>query len=129
MKKIKIVIPDDLTPKQEIEEIAQKLTQKMLVSHGRQQDHKRIGNQVDVKDLKTEITIERKGESPVEYIKCNVCGCDYQSDTAKVIWTNYGGTARPIKTCSDICIDNMVSMLGEGRLNRKKSKLKPVRFY
>lgn len=128
-KKITIKIADDLTPKQEAMEISKMLTQKLLAGNGNQVDKLRIGDQIDIKHLETEILIQRIGATPIEMITCNVCGHDYQSNLYKGVWTNYGGKTKEVKTCSDECAQSLISICGEGRASLKKKKLTPVRFY
>lgn len=62
MKKINITIPDDLTPQQEVLEIATSLRQNMLAGIGRNKDTARIGNEVNIQHLQTQITITRKDD-------------------------------------------------------------------
>lgn len=128
-RKIKIVIPDDLSPIQEARLISQRLMQNMLASNGSQLDKKRIGDQVDIRHLTTEITIERKGPKPIEMIACNVCGCEYQSDLFKPVIVNYGGKNKTVKTCSENCQTDLINLCGTGRAAIKVKDLKPVRFY
>lgn len=129
MKKINIKIPDDLSPKEEALLIAQRLNQKMLAGHGRQMDKLRIGTQVDIKHLTTQITIERTGDKPIEMVTCNVCGCDYQNNTYKGVWVNYGGERKEVKTCSENCGSALIDLCGIGRAAFKKKDLHPFRFY
>lgn len=124
-KEYKIVIPDDLTPDQELVHIANNLRQKFLGDS----KQKRLGDSVNVKNLTTRITIERKGAKPIEIIVCNVCNGNYQSDMFKPVWTNYGGSQKLIKTCSEQCQQNLIDYCGEGRAAKSRTKLKSVRIY
>ena len=128
-KKISITIPDDLTPMQEAAEISQRLNQQLLAGNGRQVDHKRIGDQVDIKYLTTEIVIKRVGEKPIEFILCSICGIEYQSDLAKNVFHNYGGRTKKVHVCSETCQQTFISICGNGRAATKKSKLNPIRTY
>ncbi len=129
MKKIKIVIPDDLTPQQEAAEIAQRLMQKALSGTEKQIDKLRIGTQVDIKELTTQITIERTGAKPIEMIKCSVCSSKYQSDLFFPLFVNYGGQKKKLKYCSQACRNTVLDICGEGRAAIKQKDLKPVRLY
>jgi len=129
MNKIKITIEDGMTPIQEAERISQILRQKLLAGHGRQKDLKRIGDQVDVQHIETQIVVVRKGEKPIELIKCPVCSCDFQNDLFFSVWTNYGGKNRQLKTCSSNCQSGLIEFCGEGRAAKSRLKLKPVKFY
>ncbi len=128
MKKINIKIPDHLTPSEELQEIGKLLRQKTLAGNGRQMDHKRIGNEINIKDITTQITITRIGEKPIEMAKCNVCGCEYQNNFFFTVFTNYGGTTRKIKTCSEKCQTEIIILFPD-RCSIKKSTLKQIRFY
>lgn len=128
-KNITISIPDNLSPEKELITIAKKLSQKTLTGSGRNKEVLRIGTQVDFKELQTTITINRVStEKPIEMVKCNVCGCEYQNNTAKFYYHNYGGRKKKVAVCSDECQKLVIELFG-GRISKSKSKLKPVRFY
>ena len=128
-KNIVISIPDNLSEEKEIIAIAKKLTQKAISGNGISKENLRIGTQVDYRDLQTTITINRvSNEKPIEMITCNVCGCDYQNNTAKPYYQNYGGRVKKVSVCSNECVDLIVSVLGD-RASKTKSKLKTIRFY
>lgn len=127
--KIRIVIPHNLSNEEELIEINKRLTQKLLASSGRRVDHKRLGNQLDIQHLKTEITIERTGEKPIEMVICNTCGCEYQNNLFKRVFINYGGINKTIKVCSDTCQDALIDICGTGRAAKKKKDLSPVRLW
>lgn len=129
-KDVRIVIDDNLSEQEELLEIAKRLRQKSLSSSGISKQHKRIGNQVDVKSLETTITIVRKSkEKPIEFVTCNLCGCEYQSDLGKVYYHNYGGKRNKKKVCSDNCLNNILDALGN-RASKSASKLpSPINFF
>lgn len=128
-KNIKIVIPDHLKPGEEAALISERLHQKMLAGNGVNETVKRLGQQIDIKHLTTTITIERVGEKPVEYVMCNVCNTEYQSDTSTPVWVNYGGKQKKVHTCSSICANDLIALCGSGRAALKKKDLKPFRFF
>lgn len=128
-KNIVISIPDNLSKEKEIIAIAKKLTQKTISGNGRNNENLRIGTQVDFKDLQTTITINRvSSDKPIEMITCNVCGCEYQNNTAKSYYHNYGGRNKKVLVCSNECADLIVGILGN-RASKTKSKLKPIILY
>ena len=128
-KPIKIKISDGLSPLEESQEISSKLRQKLLASNANQFDKKRIGEGIDVKHLSTTIIIERTGEKPIEMVRCNVCGCEYQSDMYKPVVVNYGGKVKTIKTCSQNCQESLIELCGVGRAGKTKKELKPFRLW
>ena len=123
-KEITITIPDRLTSEQEILAIKKQLTTKMLSSSARDSSRKRIGDSVDIEYLETTITVKRKGPKPIELLKCNVCGCEYQSDEFKAVFVNYGGPKRSIKVCCEECQDTLIDMCGQGRASKRRNGLK-----
>lgn len=128
-KDITIKIPDNLSPGEEVIAIAKKLQQKVLTSTGVNNDQKRIGTPLDISYLETNIKVIRENkEKPLTFCKCNVCGKDYQSDTAVYAWTNYGGTVRKIVTCSAACVETLVTF-SPNRISSSKKKLSPLRTY
>lgn len=128
-KPIKIVIAAGLTPMEESSEIAIKLRQKFLSGKGDQIDKKRIGDNIEISHLTTNIIIERKIDNLIEYVKCNVCGCEYQNDLYKPVFTNYGGRVKIIKTCSNTCQEDLIEICGEGRAGKTKKQLIPIRLF
>lgn len=124
-KKIKIEIPDDLTPHQEVQAIAKQLQGNLLI--GGQQGHKQIGQGFTIKDLETHITIKRvTTEKPVLTAACNACNCEYEASLGKLLYINYGGVTRKVYYCSDACRAMVQNICGEGRTGLKKSDLKRV---
>lgn len=129
MPDITIKIPDNLTSLEEAALIAKKLTQKALSGSARGSKN-RIGTEIKIIEQKTNIVIERVNkEKPIETLKCNVCGCTYQSNMAKIYFTNYGGKIRSIKVCSSQCIEDVITMFPDGRVAKSRSKLKPLRVF
>lgn len=126
MKKIRIKIPDNLSPEEEAVEIGQRLVQKALSGSATKRESKRIGDFVEIKELETNIIIERVShQKNIELVKCNVCGCDYQSDLFKSVWHNYGGKHRKIHVCSESCQKELLLFLGK-RASIKRKDLKPL---
>lgn len=130
MKTIKIKIADNLTPAQEALEIGKQLTKKSLSGGGQNKEVKRIGNQLDVIDITTQIIVERVStEKPIEMLKCNVCGCEYQSNMAKSYFHNYGGKRQKRNVCSDDCVSFMVENFGV-RVAKSAMKLPhPINYF
>jgi len=116
MKKVSITIPDNLDHNQEVIAIAGQLHKKMI---GR--DQKRIGNSVDVIDLKTEIIVTRKStEKPIKMIVCPICETSCDESIAKDYFTNYGGSIRKKFTCSSECRDFVLNFLGSRASKSKR---------
>lgn len=117
MKKLHLKIPGNLNPQQEVLEIAKLLSQKLLPSA-----QKQLGTGVDIKELQTQITIERV---PVEKARktteCSVCKSLFENRAGKKLWVNYGGQVRTVHYCSDTCRDVVLEICGPGRaaINRK----------
>lgn len=128
-KEIKIRISDNLSPLEEISEIAKRLKQKQLTSGGNNKDVLRIGREINVKQLTTTIVIERySNEKPIEMVTCNVCGNLYQNNLSFPYYHNYGGKRAKRHTCSKECQENVLEFLGE-RAAKTKIKLKPLFKY
>lgn len=129
MNNIEINIPDNLTPDKELLLIAKKLQQKQLSGSGKTKEQLRIGTEVTVQHLQTQITINRTStEKPIEMVKCNVCGCEYQNNTAVHYWRNYGGKPKQVAVCSTGCQNAVIEFLGK-RAAKTKNKLSPIRLY
>lgn len=129
-KHIKIKIDDNLTEQAEVLAIAKQLSLKQLAGNGVNKSIKRIGNQLDVKELVTTITIERVSkEKPICFVNCNLCGCEYQSDLGKAYFHNYGGNRKKKFVCSDNCRDIILEAFGS-RVSISSSRLKhPINFF
>lgn len=127
--KVIITIPDTLTDQEEKRLNSERLVQKQLSFHGNELNKLRIGNNLEVKNLTTQIIINRTGEKPIEFIPCNVCGCDYQSNLFKIVFVNYGGKNKSIKVCSENCQHTLIEICGKGRAALKLKQLTPVRFF
>lgn len=123
MKKIEIKIDSDLTPEQEIYQIAKKLQQKQLSGHGRNQDKLRLGTEVNVNDIQTQIIITRVSkEKPLEYVKCNVCNSEYEKGKGKFYYHNYGGGNTRRAVCSEQCRTVMIDNFG-ARISKNSRSL------
>jgi len=129
MKRIKIKIPHNLKPKEEVKFIAERLTQKMLAGNGNQLDKVRLGDQIDVQHLNTVIEIERTGEAPIEMVNCTACNCEYQNNMFFPVYVNYGGKTKLLKYCSEVCQQTVINICGEGRAAKSKSKLTQFKYY
>lgn len=129
MKKIEIKIPDGLNPQQEAAAIAKKLLQKQLSGKSKDSQQILIGDSVEVSHIQTQITITRVSkDQPIEMVTCNVCGCEYQNNTALYYWHNYGGKPTKKAVCSESCQTNVIAIIGD-RAAKTKSKLAPIRFW
>lgn len=128
-KHIKIVIPSDLTPEQEVIEISKKLVGKLLSGSARQADKLRIGDEVNISYLNTHIEIERKVHNIIEFIPCPICRVEFQNDLFFRAWTNYGGKTKQHKLCSEQCREEFIELLGQGRGAKTKTGLVPVRLF
>lgn len=129
MENIVIKIPDNLSPIKEAALISKRLAQKALTTSGTSKEVLRIGNELNIKKLKTTITIERvSNEKPIQMIKCNVCGCEYQNNTSSHFYHNYGGAVKKVSTCSKECSETAIELIGN-RASLKKSKIKPFNFF
>lgn len=123
MEIIRITIPDDLTPEQELLEIGKKLGKKMLP----QNNQKMLGSGYTIKHLQTAIVIERKSTvKPIVTRECSVCQTLFDQCVGKGFWTNYGGKIRRIYVCCEECRKQYMGILGDGRCAKTKSGLKPV---
>lgn len=119
MNKINIVIPDNLTPNQEVMEIAKLLGKKLLPSN-----QKYLGDGYEIKHLETQITIKRIAtEKAIITHDCPVCKTTVEQSAAKVLWTNYGGKRKKHHYCSDNCRDYVSETLGLGRSSTSKNSL------
>lgn len=130
MKKqvININISADLTPEQETIEISKILRAKHLSGSAKNKHQNiRIGQGIDIKQLQTTIIVNRVAKF-IEFVPCNVCGCEYQNDLFKKVFVNYGGKVKYIKVCSTSCQEQMIDMCGEGRAATSAKKLKPFRL-
>lgn len=128
MKKITINIPDGLSSLEEAHLIKDKLVQKALSGTGKNRDQKRIGDRVKVGYTETTIVIKRDVSDHIETVKCNACGCDYQSDMFKRIYINYGGRTKELRYCSEDCCKTVIDICGPGRARFKKKDLKFTHF-
>lgn len=124
MNKIIITIPDGLSDKEEVIAIAKKMEQKRLSGSGVNKEQLKIGTEITVKNVDTAIIVKRVNKEPIiQMITCNVCGCEYQNNTASYYYHNYGGNKKKVAVCSVDCRDSIVSFLG-CRASVSKSKLK-----
>lgn len=131
MKKIiNIKIADNLNEQEEIFAIAKQLTQKHLSSGGQNKAVKRIGDEINITDLKTTIIIDRVStEKPITMNTCNVCGCEYQSNVAKHYFHNYGGNRKKRFVCSTECQQFMIDTFG-CRVSKSAIKLpNPINYF
>jgi len=123
MKTIKINIPDNLSSEKEIFEIAKKLQQKSLSGHAKNKSVLRIGDNIDIKDIQTQIIITRvSDEKPILMVKCNVCDCEYSSDKPFYYFHNYGGIRKRNSVCSEDCRKFMLDNFGS-RVSKSAKKL------
>lgn len=129
-KTINIKIADNLSPEQEAFAIGKQLAKRALSSGGANKAVKRLGNEINVTDLKTTIVIERVStEKPITFQPCNVCGCEYASNTAVYYYHNYGGTRKKRAVCSTKCQQFMVDNFGV-RVAKSASKLpNPINYF
>jgi len=130
MKTIKINIPDNLSAEKEVFAIAKKLQQKALSGTGKNKEVLQIGDNIDIKDLETQIIITRVStEKPIEMVKCNVCDCEYQNNMAFYYFHNYGGSRKRNAVCSDKCRQFMIDNFGV-RIAKSASKLpNPINYF
>lgn len=130
MKTIKISISDNLSEEKEIFAIAKKLQQKALSGNAKNKEVLRIGDNIDVKELQTQIIITRVStEKPIEMVTCNVCNCEYQNNLAKYYFHNYGGKRQKRAVCSIECQNFMVENFGV-RVSKSASKLAaPINYF
>ena len=123
MEKIKITIPDGLTPQEEIFAIAKKLGKAL----GPPKNQKAIGVGYEVKHLETQITITRE---PVEELivtrVCSVCETIFEQSLGKPLYVNYGGQIKQRMYCSDECRDGVIDICGVDRAFIKKSSFKYI---
>lgn len=123
MKTTKITIPDNLTPEQEAFAIGKQLAKKALSGGGQNKEVKRIGDEINIIDLSSQIIVTRAStEKPITMITCNVCNCEYQSDRVVYYYHNYGGHRTRRGVCSDDCRQFMIDNFG-ARIAKSASKL------
>lgn len=123
MEIIKITIPDNLTPDQELLAIAQQLGKKMLPS----KNQNLLGAGYELKHLQTAIVINRVTTEKIIVTRvCPICDTIFDHSIGKRLWTNYGGVKKQHHYCSDDCRDVMESIVGDGRSSRSKNKLQPL---
>lgn len=129
-KNITIKIADNLTGQQEVIAITKQLAKKQLSSGGQNKDVKRIGDEINITNLKTTITVERVStEKPITMVKCNVCNCEYQSDSAKYYYHNYGGNRQRRSVCSNDCLNYVLDNFGD-RVQLSARKLpNPINYF
>lgn len=124
-KDITIKIPDTLTEQEEAAFISKKLAVRALSGGAKNDTQKRIGDFVEVQNLKTTITIIRESkEKPIEFIKC-YCGCEFQKGSQSHYFHNYGGIRKKVEVCSNECLDFVIENFGM-RVSKTKGKLKPI---
>lgn len=129
MKEIIIKIPEGLTKAEEGVLIGKALIKRALTSSGRNAEQKRIGTEISIVETESRIIVQRtSNEKIIEFILCPICNTEYQSNTAKYYYTNYGGTVRKNATCSNECV-KMVTDLFPGRTSAHKKNLKTLKFY
>ena len=122
MKKIKITIPDNLTPQEETFAIAKQLGSKLIEN---KQTTKLLGSGYEIKHTQTEIIINREPvEKPIKTTECTVCKTVFENKLGSVLYINYGGSHKKKIYCSDNCRDVVRDICGEGRASIKKGKLK-----
>jgi len=117
MERIEITISDKLTKEQEVFAIAKKLSKQLKI--GKKQ--KQIGDNLEIKHLKTAITINRVStERTYKTIDCSCCGSSFIKAKAKVLYTNYGGATRRLLYCSDECKENVYAIIGGNRVTKTR---------
>ena len=123
--KIEITIPDNLSPQEELLEIAKHLGSKML-PEGKT---KLLGTGYTIKHSETQITIKREAvEKPIVTYEC-YCGTVFEKGTGEKVYHNYGGNPKVLNVCSKDCQHNVITMCGDGRASAKRKDLQPVRSY
>lgn len=126
MELIKITIPDDLTPEQEMLAIGKKLGKKMLP----QNNQPMLGNGYTIKPLKTAIVIERKSMvKPIVTRECPICHTLFDQSIGKSFWHNYGGKPTKKYVCCEECRQEYMSFIPGNRCSIKRSKLQPIRTF
>ena len=121
-KKVIIEIPDDLTPEQEIFEIAKQLhSRKTLGTNS--STTKLIGNGsgIKLKHLETQIVIKRKSKEKA--FQCPVCETFFEKKLGCRYYHNFGGFIQSKIACSVPCTDLIIS-LNPNRISKKKSDIK-----
>lgn len=122
METIKITIPDNLTPEQEIIRIAKQIGKKMLPSG--KKEHLALGDGYEIKHLQTIIKIERKPTEDAIVTQECFCGTVFLRKAGHKLYTNYGGTKRTLRYCSETCRQSVIDIAGEGRVSKTRN-LKP----
>lgn len=126
MEKIKITIPDNLNPEQELLAIAKQLGKNLLPSG----KNKLLGTGYEIKHLQMQIEITRESvEKTVVTRECPICKSLFQQTAGKILWTNYGGNKKRLYYCSDNCRQQVIEVAGQGRVSINKSKLVPLRTW
>ena len=120
LNKITITIPDDLTPSEEILAISEQLGRKLLPKD----NGMTIGDGYAVEHLETHITVFREPiGKPIVIRTCSICKTDFQQQTGKTLWLNYGGRSRKSFYCSNSCREFVLNMCGCYRAAIKKKEL------
>lgn len=122
MEKIRISIPDNLTPEQEVFKIAQHLGAKMLPKGEMNKIY--IGNGYEIKESQTVIEIVRIPTEKVLVTHECFCGIVFTRSVGYKLYSNYGGKTKTLYYCSDNCRQQVIDIAGE-RVSKIKNKLKP----
>lgn len=128
MKKIKIQIPDNLSPEEEALEIGKQLASNRLLGNS---SNLLLGSGYEVKHMTTQIEVERiPVEDTIETCKCEICKTEFEKKLGKKVYHNYGGNRNVLLYCSDTCRDTVMNFLGLDRCSKTAQSLPPVRkFY
>jgi len=122
MKKIDITIDDSLTPEQEVFAIAKQLSKKLILSGN---DKKLLGTGYTIKEAKTQININRvfkeKTVKPIKTYVCPICQTIVDSKLHKPLFSNYGGSIKKHRLCSNECRDALIDICGEGRTSKTRN--------
>lgn len=128
-KELIIIIPDNLTPRQEALMISHKLLQEAIPYTPRNKAPLLDNAALQLIYPETLIRIIRqKNEHTVELFKCPVCGTQYDIKTATYYFTNYGGSIRRQPSCSVNCVNVLVSNF-PGRIAAKRKLLRACRTF
>lgn len=123
MEKIKITIPDNMTPQQEAFEIAKQLGKKMLP-----QGNLAIGNGYTIQHQQTVIEINRKPvKEPVVTRTCSVCSTIFLNKLGKPVYMNYGGAVRKRLYCSGECQEAVFVICGD-RASKSRGKINYINY-
>jgi hypothetical protein len=87
----------------------------------------KIGNEIEIQELKTTITIERIPQEDLMLI-CN-CGVNFEKKIGKKLYTNYGGKVKEKIFCCEECRNEFIFYIPENRYSFVKSKIKPSYLY